>query len=70
MDGSHELLQLEQQVGGRCLVRHSGMGALGAAAVIVILGGYYADDQWWPVVNDPITLHGDDAQCVYGPFFL
>jgi len=28
MGGSHELLQLQQQVGGRCLVRCGGVGAL------------------------------------------
>jgi len=31
-----------------------------------VLGGYYADDRQRSVVNDLITLHGDDAQCVYG----
>ena len=28
------------------------------------------DDRWRPVVNDHITLHGDDARFVYGRFFL
>jgi len=63
--GSRELLQLQQQVGGRCMVRCGEMGALGVDA-----GGYYADNWRQPVVNDPITLHGDHARCVYGPFFL
>jgi len=48
-------------------LRRSGMGALGVAAVIVVLG---TDDRRQPVVNDPITLHGDEVRCVYGPFFL
>ena len=35
---------------------------------IAVLGRYYVDDQRrQPVVSDPITLHGDDARCVYGP---
>jgi len=30
----------------------------------------YTDDRQQPVINDPIMLHGDNAWCVYGPFFL
>jgi len=41
---------------------------MGVAAVIAVLGGYYADNQRRLVINDPITLHRDEAQCVYGPF--
>jgi len=37
------------------------------STVIAVLGGYFAGNRQRPVVNDPIKLHGDDAQCVYGP---
>jgi len=37
--GSHELLQLQQQVGGRCPVRCGGMGTLSVATVIRMTDG-------------------------------
>jgi len=40
----------EQQVGGRCLARRGGMGALTA-------------NGRRPVTNDRIMLHGDNARC-------
>jgi len=58
--GSRELLQLQQQVGGSSLVRRSGM--CHGLMAWPWMGALTTDS----VVNDRITLHGDDARCVCG----
>ena len=62
--GSRELLQLQQQVGGRCLVRRGGMCHSPLEGRGMAVDGCTNDRR--PVVNGRITLHGDDARCVYG----
>ena len=53
------LLQLQQRVGGRCLVRPKKLGETGG------MGALTADGGGGQSVNDRIRLHGDgdDARC-------